>query len=550
MLGLLMAPGQAPANVGYISSAKIDVPIRYNPNLKDSIQTLQLHYSRDEGRTWALARSADPSQTKFAFEAPGDGLYWLAMVTVDKNGTQTPSDPSKFTSPMKIFIDTKPPIVQIKSIERNNDEINVSWTVDEPNPDWNKFQLDYRTTEAFWTPVNVKGSASGSARFRLANAGQISIRVTAYDLAGNRTEEVKNYSGAPSVIPSKETGSSIQTARFQPPPSDLMLPGGGGPATPTNPVPPGPPPVVNPVPPAPSPANNNPPLRPAPSSSDIEFHNPDPRTAGPLPGSTGLGSQDRALPTHSAQNEVPTGASVVNSANLPPLQVINVTRFDVAFDVENRGPSGVSRAEIWVTRDDGKNWQRWDVSEKGESPVTVDLGKHGNNQQIEGVYGIKIILQSGAGLSSGPPVSGDVPDMRVDVDLAPPTVKIYEPVVDRNQRDTLILRWQATDRNLSAEPITLEWGEGQDGPWNPIVTMENGNVPLNTTNSGAKRIPNTGQYSWKLPQNFPTHQVYLRVTARDTAGNIAEHKTLKPILVDRNTPVARIQGIIGAADKR
>ena len=46
-------------------------------------------------------------------------------------------------------------------------------------------------------------------------------------------------------------------------------------------------------------------------------------------------------------------------------------------------------------------------------------------------------------MSKGPPISGEVPDMRVDVDLTPPVVKIYEPLPDPNQKDTMILRWQA-----------------------------------------------------------------------------------------------------------
>jgi hypothetical protein len=137
--------------------------------------------------------------------------------------------------------------------------------------------------------------------------------------------------------------------------------------------------------------------------------------------------------------------------------------------------------------------------------------------------------------------------MRVDVDLTPPVVKIYEPLPDPTQKDTLILRWQAVDRNLANDPITLEWAELQEGPWYPIVGTD-GSTPLGSSAPmTAKRLPNSGQYSWRLPSSFPTHRVYLRVSARDLAGNLAEAHTPHPILVDMNKPVAKIHGIIGAS---
>ena len=142
----------------------------------------------------------------------------------------------------------------------------------------------------------------------------------------------------------------------------------------------------------------------------------------------------------------PTAPRAPRGVSLPSAQVINVARFDVAYDVEQKGPSGLSRAEVWITRDHGNTWNKWSTTEKTESPVTVDLGAK-NNPQVEGLYGVKIVLLSGAGLSSGPPVSGDAPEMRVDLDLTPPVVKIYEPIPDPNQKDTMIIRWQAVDRN-------------------------------------------------------------------------------------------------------
>ena len=49
-----------------------------------------------------------------------------------------------------------------------------------------------------------------------------------------------------------------------------------------------------------------------------------------------------------------------------------------------------------------------------------------------------------------------------------------------------------------------------------------------------------------MPANFQTHKVYLKVTARDLAGNVAEAVTNKPVLVDLNKPAAVKLNIIGA----
>src|SRR5205823_5278841 len=98
----------------------------------------------------------------------------------------------------------------------------------------------------------------------------------------------------------------------------------------------------------------------------------------------------------------PVVSTVVASPNLPPAQVINVTSFKMAYEVEDKGASGIGKAEVWVTRDEGRTWTQWSVVEKPESPLLIDLAKTGN-AQVEGVYGFKILLQSGAGLSRDAP---------------------------------------------------------------------------------------------------------------------------------------------------
>ena len=55
-------------------------------------------------------------------------------------------------------------------------------------------------------------------------------------------------------------------------------------------------------------------------------------------------------------------------------------------------------------------------------------------------------------------------------------------------------------------------------------------------------IPNTGTYPWKLSQRLP-YRVYLRVTAKDLAGNIGEVVSPEPQLIDLTRPEAHLIGI-------
>jgi len=67
------------------------------------------------------------------------------------------------------------------------------------------------------------------------------------------------------------------------------------------------------------------------------------------------------------------GNAPAASSTLPAPQPVNVVEFDLAYNVEQVGPSGVSRAELWVTRDDGRTWTKWAEDEDRKSPFSVNV---------------------------------------------------------------------------------------------------------------------------------------------------------------------------------
>ena len=86
---------------------------------------------------------------------------------------------------------------------------------------------------------------------------------------------------------------------------------------------------------------------------------------------------------------------------------------------------------------------------------------------------------------------------------------------------------------MTATPITLEWSERRDGSWHAI----------------AANIAHTGRYSWQVPEGMP-YQVFLRVRARDAAGNEGVAITPEPQLVDLSEPEGRLLNLACPAGRK
>jgi hypothetical protein len=524
LLGMLCTPGQAPADVTPWNSPSMKIPIDYHPSKRAEIKELHLWYSADQGQTWQQHSVGYPEKDSFFnFNAPADGVYWFNMVVVDKAGRREPADVFKAAPALKVLFDTKKPAVQIASAQRTGDDVTVAWKVTERNPDWTKFKLEYSTNGMNWTPVPTRPEADGSAQFKVSGAGPVTVRVALTDVAGHMGEATSPVAGT--TVAARPTtdqaivGASGLTELPVPPAIGSSIPMATGPAMP---------PVM--PPPATERAKDTR-LPNEPKGSDT----PTAPVFPPAPGTPGAPVVEPPVGTCPRADALSVNTNILT--NLPAPQVINVTSFKLAFEVEEKGASGIGKADVYVTRDDGRTWMKWNTFEKPDSPLLIDLAKPGA-KDVEGTYGIKVVLHSGAGLAREAPKPGEVPELRVDVDVTAPVVEIYDAVPDRTQKDTLLLRWQATDRNLATDPMTLEWSEGPKGPWFPVAGTD-------SRPGSVRRMANTGTYAWKVPADFPHHKVYLKVSARDVAGNVAEAITNQPILVDLNKPTAVKLNIVG-----
>ena len=216
--------------------------------------------------------------------------------------------------------------------------------------------------------------------------------------------------------------------------------------------------------------------------------------------------------------------------SMPALQVVNDPEIVLEYEVSKVGPSGLAKIEVWITRNGGANWQRF--AEDPDASEATSGGQYKRTLVLpgEGVYGISLVVKSKAGIGKPAPRSGDLPEMLVEVDTTPPEAKLFPIIPDPQHRDTVILDWSATDRNLGA--IALAWAERPNGPWQVI----------------AANLANTGHYAWRLPETMPSH-IYIKLVARDTAGNEAVALTREPQLVDLSEPEGKLLRVVPASKK-
>jgi hypothetical protein len=539
-------PAAPPAPDYYpLASRTIKLPIKYERDRK-GIRQVKLYVARNGENTWYQEAAVPPDRDAFTFLAKEDGIHWFTMVEEDLQGKNVPADLTRTPPDLKVLVDTVQPRIQFTSAKQTGDEVVVEWVVDDRNPDENKTQVHFRPagSDGYWQEVTLPAGSKSGVRFSAGTTNAVAVRVTAFDAVGNKSEATREL-GAPSTTTTTTTTSMSPTTAL-PPTTPVSPPAGTGAAgsssSPGSPIPPpdslaplapkGPAPALT-VSPGPGTPTGSSSGSPAPAAAVQPLPTADPRqntlAAGSAPVAVWSGNPPAASPTV----EVSRG------------QTINFLSFDLGYEVEARGPSGISRVDLWVTRDDGKTWLKWSQSDGKGSSVRVNLGVPGNPQP-EGTYGFRVVPVCGAGLSEREPAAGDAPDLRVIVDVTPPHLDLFPPVGDPKSSDLLIIQWKATDKNFTDEPISIEWSDKPTGPWQPVATGGDGVQQATVTAPALQRLGNTGSFAWRVPAGLPP-KVHLKVTARDAAGNEKTVVSRDPILVDLVKPRAKVSGIVGPA---
>ncbi|MCI0331784.1 MAG: hypothetical protein L0228_00995 [Planctomycetes bacterium] len=204
----------------------------------------------------------------------------------------------------------------------------------------------------------------------------------------------------------------------------------------------------------------------------------------------------------------PPPVGPVDAPQAPPAQTKRVgsRTFALDYDLDDMGRWGVSKVELWGTRDGGRTWHSFARDDDGRSPLVVTVDE-------EGIYGFRIAVDSAGSAAAAPPNPGDEAELWVSVDLRRPVVELTAiKRGDGNLADHLVFSWQAADDNLEPRPIALFYSSRPTGPWSAIATS----------------LEDTGEYAWRVERHVPA-RFFVRIEARDTAGNLAAFQTREPV---------------------
>jgi hypothetical protein len=496
-------------------------------NSADQPGEVRLLASADRGATWHVTDRVDlrvqrvPYKGAFVFRAPTDGEYWFAIRTVDRLGQMKPD---RTGGPeLRVVVDTRPPPLDPGSqVSRQPNfqpaspagDLRAPLTASMNRSASNNGAAE-RGTVGFsqttpWPadartdlPLGRAGGGHSQPSRRAADRPDgASDRATVNDvgpIAGPALSPPQDGRIRPSGQPlNRETSPAIDS-RINPPIGSQYVGRGGD--TRTNNLP-----------------DDTRSLRSAgetdpaaPSRSPIYF---DRGGGGPVAGSEV--ASPRMTRTSGLDYVIPPGET---------LRMVNSTEFELDYDVESVGRSGIAKVELWVTRDGGRTWNSLGVDSDNRSPFRAVVAG-------EGVYGFRMTVESGSGLRGRAPQAGDVPEVWIGIDLTRPTARLISAEPGAGDRaGEMIVRYEANDALLAKGPITLLRGAQPGGPWTTI----------------AAGLENTGQYSWRFDAAAPD-RVYLRLEVRDEAGNVGAFEAADSISLERVLPQGRLRNVRPVGD--
>ncbi|MGI9429384.1 MAG: hypothetical protein ACR2NM_12050 [Bythopirellula sp.] len=522
--------------------------VRGSRKLLDPVAKVQLLMSRTGANDWRTLQEAKPGVQGFSFHAPEDGEFWFALRHLDRRGRPWPN--ATVQPQMRIVVDTEKPTLTLAGTASTSGDVIVRYEARDENLDATTLTIESRAAGAPWSPLTLEtpdiaqpNRLVGRARRRpAAKSEPVELRASIADRAGQRVSAsatvapvaihgpaLRNpFVGANHKGQQATAGQSVPQAITNPFATASQLPAQDWPATNELPqtLPQQAPPSSNPYTAAGQASTNRTPAKlvgDRPLNSGLSHPVSDgPQTLRLTP----LPPIDQPENSASHQPLQPQRSPASNDwqAARPPAEstsrVVNSKTFDIEYDLQSVGPWGVSKIELWGTHDDGRTWRSFGVDSDSRSPFRVTV-------PTAGTYGFRILVDGANSAGSPPPQAGDTAELTVSIDLQPPTAELLDANLgEGNLSDHLLVSWTASDTNLEPRPIALFYSSYPNGPWSTI----------------ASGLENTGSYTWRIERHVP-ERFYLRLEARDTAGNLATFQTPAPIELPRPQPSGRLRSV-------
>lgn len=504
----------------YTSKTQFRIPYHYDQAEIERLgaREIRLYVSTDRGVTWNHLKSVAPMARKFPFQATQDGEYWFSVRTLDSKNQLHPSG-RVFEPGLRVVIDTTPPQLDLDLRQLSPGKVQLIWNAEDKYLDPSKLVLEYaQNGSQNWQRVIVAPHSKGQTTWSISQGGVVSVRGVIKDRAnniGSSQKQLRVVAAASRTVPKAKQ----DVPDFNQPIAQGSMPDNS--FTLSEPE------SLKPY----SDAGKS-----LPSEQLKSFENQTPLANRELPSVfPKKGSLDQQPQAEQPLQDQVKGHYVADSPETRPhyaknrypaseqnwaperKQVLNGAQFQIGFQVDEVGPSGVGAIELYITEDNGQKWYKYGEDPDKKSPFHVEVPH-------DGIYGFALRVRSGVGLADALPKSGEKPDVVIVVDRTAPALKL-NPVKQGlgGEANKVTISWAMSDQNPAEKPIVINFSTQPDGPWEPIVDWQE----------------DMGRFTWSVKPGNPS-KFYLQVIARDAAGNISKEVTSEPIILDLTKPSGRI----------
>lgn len=490
-------------------------------------QRVMMSVSKDLGITWEPAGDVAPSAGSFTYRAETDGEYWFRIRSIDAKGRMR----GGAGPDMRVLVDAAGPRIAARVWKGVDGEIICRYAATDDSLQVDGLKVEYRSGgDPSWKPLAAAGILSREAPAHMVGediwwAGEkvdsLTVRITIADRSGNQT--VRQFS-----LEQSDPGID-QTALAR----ELDIP-----PLPTR--------ESSPTAVAGNPSSPESMINPSATASVVAAGSGWPAEA--MPGWPAGGSAAPAdgydapvggrvnrfvsrdpvavpgMPSDAAPDSFAAAAAAGGSAMQyrgRPLRLSTSRRFAWEYEIHRRDPEDRPlRVELWSTRDGGVTWQRAGIDTDAASPIDVSL-------PAAGLYGFRLEIVADAHEAERTPPSGTPPETWVAIDDVPPEVDLEAAATTlADGRTGVDIRYASRDELLAPRSVKISFSPHPDGPWSTI----------------ASGLETEGIHRWEPERSAPA-RAFIRVEARDVAGNAGNAVTTEAVTVSAPRVTGQLRGL-------
>jgi hypothetical protein len=211
-LGLGSTALAQPDNTVYFPYHDFSIPLILDQRAQFA-KSVTLNVSDDLGKSYRSVSTVLPTAKAFPFHTQNDGTFWFVVQVEDASGQKFPPNPANVQSQMRIQVDTKPPVVNLKAVQPLAGTVGVDWDVSDEHLNLSTLILDHRRAGApDWTTLEVQKIPEGQYSWSPPPGCNYEVRLRVKDRAGNLGEARTLVTPqATSVSPPAVAGSAAGT---------------------------------------------------------------------------------------------------------------------------------------------------------------------------------------------------------------------------------------------------------------------------------------------------------------------------------------------------